>query len=414
MDEKLTENPYGRRENDVQNHASGPIQVARLGMIVTVASSFNILARGQLEYLVRSGFSLNLFCDGSQDDLEVLSARRVGSVSRIPMRRAPHPLLDLISLVQLTQKLFGRRFDGWICGTPKAMLLGALAGWITRQPNRIAIVHGRAYELFRGPRRRLYLLLDRMCFACVHQVIFVSDSLRDAYRADGLRLEHKGRVLGWGSYNGVDVARFRPLSAIEAVGCRAALSLPVKAFVVVIAGRLVRDKGVFDVIKLIKRLQARGLFWVFVGQCEDEEAMQQIKLLDPLYVRHVPHTERIETWFQAADLHLFLTRREGFGNVAVEAAACGTPTFAQDVVGVRDSVIDGTTGRLFSPGDLASLEEAIVDASRDPVAFRQRYPKARETVRARFEQSDVWRRYAAAYVSATSAAAAPQAVRCAV
>jgi hypothetical protein len=40
---------------------------------------------------------------------------------------------------------------------------------------------------------------------------------------------------------------------------------------------------------------------------------------------------------------------EGFGNVAPEAAACGARVAANDVIGLREAVVDGVTGRLFSP-----------------------------------------------------------------
>src|SRR5690606_21261486 len=52
---------------------------------------------------------------------------------------------------------------------------------------------------------------------------------------------------------------------------------------------------------------------------------------------------------------------EGFGMVAVEAAAHGLPTVAYCVGGVGDAVVDGATGTLVAPGDQHSFARAILE-----------------------------------------------------
>jgi glycosyltransferase involved in cell wall biosynthesis len=51
--------------------------------------------------------------------------------------------------------------------------------------------------------------------------------------------------------------------------------------------------------------------------------------------------------------------KEGWGIVNLEAAACGTPTIASDVPGLRDSVVDGLTGFLVPHGDVEALSRRI-------------------------------------------------------
>jgi phosphatidylinositol alpha-1,6-mannosyltransferase len=51
---------------------------------------------------------------------------------------------------------------------------------------------------------------------------------------------------------------------------------------------------------------------------------------------------------------------EGFGMVAIEAAACGTPTVAFPVGGVVDAVSEGKNGLLVPEGDYQALADAIV------------------------------------------------------
>jgi glycosyltransferase involved in cell wall biosynthesis len=57
----------------------------------------------------------------------------------------------------------------------------------------------------------------------------------------------------------------------------------------------------------------------------------------------------------AADVFCLPSYREGFGQVAVEAAACGLPVVASRIYGVVDAVLEGQTGLLHSPGDTEAL-----------------------------------------------------------
>ena len=63
------------------------------------------------------------------------------------------------------------------------------------------------------------------------------------------------------------------------------------------------------------------------------------------------------------------SRSEGFGNVAPEAAACGARVAAPNVIGLREAIVDGETGRLFaadaSDDDVADLLDAWMSAPHD-------------------------------------------------
>ncbi len=74
----------------------------------------------------------------------------------------------------------------------------------------------------------------------------------------------------------------------------------------------------------------------------------------------------LDSAYRAADLHVFPVREipgdpEGFGMVAVEAAAHGLPTVAYATGGVVDAVADGISGRLVTPGDCEGFAAATLE-----------------------------------------------------
>lgn len=214
----------------------------------------------------------------------------------------------------------------------------------------------------------------------------------EAYRNDGVELGTKAVLLGNGSSNGVDVERFRPLPPHQREAARARLGISPSDFLVVIVGRIRKDKGAGELIELLERLRdVEPLKVIMVGPFEDNEIERAFLSQHlPALICH-PEMSKVEPIFQCADLHLTLSHREGMSNVALEAAACGVPSFGFDVVGVRDAIVEGETGELFEPGDLDSLERAIREAVKEGAEFRERYAGARKIVSACFGQERLWR-----------------------
>lgn len=71
---------------------------------------------------------------------------------------------------------------------------------------------------------------------------------------------------------------------------------------------------------------------------------------------------------------------EGFGMVAIEAAAAGTPTVAMNCGGVSDAIDDGETGILVEPGDYGSFTESVIMLLKEDSKRHRMGEKAREKV----------------------------------
>lgn len=346
--------------------------------VVTDAVSFNALCKGQLEYFAKkTDWDITLLCGGDAEEFEKLHSRNVGRVVNMGLVRRPSPVRDLRSFLLLCWFFLRNRFDLVVYSTPKALLIASAAAFISGQRTRVAIIRGRVYENYRGVLRWCYGVLDKIALIFSQRVVFISRSLRDAYVGEQLVDDQKAVVLGQGSSNGVSVSDFRPVTSVERAALREQLKLGWCASdtIIVMVGRICRDKGIIDISRVVELVKDWRVKFLLVGKIEDELGEQTVsKFLSefPDRVKYFDKTSDVKAFFQCADLHLFLTHREGFGNVAIEAAACGVPTIAFDVVGVRDSVSKGCSGELFARNDIKGIADFIENyaGAQDSVTFR--------------------------------------------
>ncbi|MGZ8594776.1 MAG: glycosyltransferase family 4 protein [Actinomycetota bacterium] len=92
---------------------------------------------------------------------------------------------------------------------------------------------------------------------------------------------------------------------------------------------------------------------------------------------------------------------EGWGNVFIEAAACGRPVVVGDSGGAREALVDGETGMLVDGADVASVADAVAALLGDPALAR----RMGEAGRARVERSHTWPASAERHVHWLQAAA---------
>lgn len=115
-------------------------------------------------------------------------------------------------------------------------------------------------------------------------------------------------------------------------------------------------------------------------------------------VRLVGYTARAEDWYAIADVMVFASTNEGFGNVLLEAMAHGVTVVARRLPGVTDSFLaHGETGLLFD--DAAGYERAVGALASDSVTRERMGAAARAVASERFPLAQVARRYAELYTS---------------
>ena len=307
----------------------------------------------------------------------------------IPYRDQPRwwQLLPSLALVPLQQREIVRRFQPHVVVTvTKSMNIAArfslpLAGrrslaWIVREGNNTgAMIDG---ESGAGWQRALQDFAVRTAYRKADRVVAISDGVGEAlsrrFHVDATRI----RTI----HNAVDVV------AVQARAAEAVSDLP-NMPVIVAAGRLVHQKG-FDLLirAFAGKLPGREIALVILGEGPDRAALQQLaeRLGVEKRVRLMGFRANPWSYFARAAAFVCSSRWEGFGNVIIEAMACGTPVIATDCdFGPREIVRHDDSGLLVPAGNV----DALGDAMRSLVDDRSLAARLAEAARRRACDFDV-------------------------
>lgn len=367
----------------------------RIALAVTSDASIAFVA-GLAEYLDGRGWDVHVVSSGGQNADDLARRGRV-SLHTVAMRREPSPLADLVSVVRAVRLLRRLRPDVVSVATPKAALVVGIAAWLSRVPVRVHQLWGLRYETTSGVRRRLLRALEQVSAAVATDVVAVSPSLRDVALAEGVATQIA--VVGPGTSHGVDVERFAP----DASSRRAArferwgsADVPVVGFV----GRLHPDKGLDTLVDAVRLADGRGVRGHLLLVGGEEGAGHLLDGLADLtsWTHEVTgHVADVAPWLRLMDVLCLPSRREGFPNVVLEAAAAGVPCIGTPATGVVDAIVDGSTGLVTPDHSAQSLAAAVERLVADPGLREDLGERARRRVAERFDQRLVWEAYAGHY-----------------
>ncbi|MGF1462849.1 MAG: glycosyltransferase family 4 protein [Maricaulaceae bacterium] len=209
--------------------------------------------------------------------------------------------------------------------------------------------------LIRAGLRRFYGRADH--------VVAPSPSMIDALQAQRMGKRH-------GLWTrGVELDAFTPAHRSEAF--RAAHGFAPDDVVIGFVGRLVLEKGLSCFAKVARAVAAQrsNVKFLVVGD-GPERAWFKRQLPDGVFTGFLSGQDLAHA-YASADMFLFPSTTETFGNVTLEAMASGAPTVCADATGSRSLVADGETGFLVSPTDYDAYEDRLIRLVNDP-ALRAR------------------------------------------
>ncbi|HEU4332917.1 MAG TPA: glycosyltransferase family 4 protein [Candidatus Eisenbacteria bacterium] len=169
---------------------------------------------------------------------------------------------------------------------------------------------------------------------------------------------------------------------------RAALGLPEHVFLAVTVGRLVKRKGLEQLLRAFARPECAALRLVIVGAGPEMDGLRAetaaLGIGDRVLFTGRVEEERKWQILAACDAYVSATLHEGFGLVYLEGMAAGLPVVTPDHGGQIDFLRDGETGYVVPAGDLGALAAALAriasnpeEAKRMGAANRKRAPEHR-------------------------------------
>ncbi len=242
----------------------------------------------------------------------------------------------------------------------------------------VTTVHGWVHRTRRTP---LYYAIDRLCLPYYEAVVCVSEDLYLTCRKLGVP-ENRCQLIE----NAIDTQQFkRTLSREEA---KRLLGIPAERIVLGAMGRLAEQKRFDLLIRAADRLLEAGhdLSLLIAGEGPSRPALQA--LIDELgrseRIGLLGFQQEIIPLYEAMDVFVLSSLREGLPNVVLEAMALEVPVVATRIAGMPRLIENGKNGVLVDPGAVETLGDAIACLAGDKELRIALGKEGRATVEGRY------------------------------
>ncbi len=165
----------------------------------------------------------------------------------------------------------------------------------------------------------------------------------------------------WG--RGIDCQQFKPIiNASDDIRKRYNIK---EKYILLYVGRLAPEKDLKTLSVIMEKMPVQikqNIHWLMVGDGPNmeewkERAIVQKNITLTGYLRG----EELAKIYAGADLFVFPSYTETFGNVVLESLACGTPAIVANAGGVAEIVEDNRTGRICEKSNADDFISAIHD-----------------------------------------------------
>ncbi len=368
----------------------------KLVRITTVPISLEKLLEGQLGFM-KAYFEV-VAISAEKEKLEAYGKKEGVRVFSLELTRKITPIKDIAAVFKLYRFLKKEKPSIVHTHTPKAGIVGMTAAWFAGVPNRLHTVAGMPLMEASGFKRKVLNFVEKLTYRFATEVYPNSKGLYDFIIAENFTKASKLSIIGNGSSNGIDTKYFDPVSYSEndKISLRDKLKIPQGHFLYIFVGRLVKDKGINELITAFSKLSDSNntISLLLVGPFENDldpllpETLSTIEKHPNIYT--VGYQSDVRPYFSIADALVFPSYREGFPNVVMQAGAMGLPSIVTDINGCNEIIAHGKNGLIIPPKDTQALYNSIKQLSTQPSLFANLKANSREMITSRYERQQVW------------------------
>lgn len=364
--------------------------------ITTVPISLKVLLRKQLRFMSNHFEVVGVSSPGKV--LQEVAEQEGVRTAAVNMTRAITPVQDLRAIWSL-YRLFRKEKPTIVhTHTPKAGLLGMIAGRLARVPIRMHTVAGLPLMEATGKKRKLLEKVEQLTYAAATRVYPNSANLSRFILANHFCAPAKVKVLGNGSSNGIDTAFFQATPRLQATAenLRQSLNITKDDFVFVFIGRLVRDKGIEELVEAFSdiKLQYPAAKLLLVGPFEpdlDPISEQTEKIIrEDNSITLVGFQQDVRPYYMISQALAFPSYREGFPNVPMQAGCFDLPSIVTDINGCNEIIVDGKNGIIIPAKSVERLREAMTMLLENHELYLHMKKHARTMIVERYEQQHLW------------------------
>ena len=284
----------------------------------------------------------------------------------VDIHREISPFKDLMALIRLYKLFITYRFDIVHSSTPKAGLLAAIAGFFAKVPIRIHTFTGQRWATLNGPKRILLRNIDKLIGILNTQIYTDSPSQTQYLIDEQIISPNKISTIHKGSLGGVDLNRF-DINKFPNQNkiIKKELNIDDESKILIFVGRITRDKGIEELVSAFKLILENNIKADLLLLGIFEPKLDPINLKIKTFIENSPNIHFLgfkefpEDYIAGSDIFCLPSYREGFGTVALEAAALKKPSVGTNISGLKDAIKDNQTGLLIPTKDIAGLYNAL-------------------------------------------------------
>ena len=369
---------------------------SKLIRITTVPVSFENLLGNQLSFMKD-------FYDVTAISSDVKRLAKFGKNQEVntycvELTRKITPIKDIKALIKLY--LFLKKEKPLIVHThtPKAGIIGMLASYLAKVPFRLHTVAGLPLMEVKGIKRIILNFVEKLTYKFATKIYPNSLGLMKFILKSKFTKKTKLKIIANGSSNGIDLSYFNPelYSKNEKLSLRSDLLIEKDDFVFIFVGRIVRDKGINELVGAFEKLSSEinKIKLLLVGPFEDD--------LDPIRkeskkiiennknIISVGYQNDVRPYFSIANVLVFPSYREGFPNVVLQAGAFGLHSIVTNINGCNEIISENKNGWMIPVKD----EKAILNSMRNCILKKEILIEEKSNIinliASRYNQRDVW------------------------